>query len=113
MCAAIPSGSTVVVIDGPIAGRLLENVRGDCGVPAARLLDVTVPRVKQVIKGIDGTGRRAVLLGATKNEFNPYPDGTVKQVMNLNTHLDAYDLKGIRTSNRSYSVVVWMWEQSR
>ena len=89
MCAAIPSGSTVVVIDSTIADRLLENIRGDCGVPAAQLLDVTVPRVKQVIKGIDGTGRRAVLLGSTKNEFNPYPDGTVKQVMNLNTRLDA------------------------
>ena len=40
--------------------------RDDCGVPAARLLDVTVPRVKQGINGIDGTGRRAVLLDSTK-----------------------------------------------
>jgi hypothetical protein len=113
ICAAIPSGSTVVVIDGPIADRLLEDIRGDCGVPAARLRDVTVPRVKQVVKGIDGTGRRAVLLGSTKNEFNEYPDGTVKQVLKLNTRLDATDLNGVPTSTQSYSVVVWMWEQNR
>jgi hypothetical protein len=113
LCDAIPSGSTVVVIDGPIADRLLENIRGDRGVPAAGLRDVTVPRVKQVISGIEGTGRRAVLLGSTKSEFNAYPDGTVKRVMKLNTHLDAYDLNGVPTSTRSYSVVVWMWERNR
>jgi hypothetical protein len=110
MCAAIPADATVVFIDGPIADRLLENVRGDCGVPAARLRDVTVSRVKQVVNGIDGTGRRAVLLGSTKTEFNPYPDGMVKQVMNLRTRFDAYDLEGVPTSTRSYSFVVWMWE---
>jgi len=113
ICAAIPSGSTVVVIDGPIADRLLEDIRGDCGVPTARLRDVTVPRVEQVINGIDGTGRRAVLLGSTKNEFNEYPNGTVKQVMKLNTRLDAADLNGVPTSTQSYSVVVWMWERNR
>jgi hypothetical protein len=113
LCAAIPADATVVVIDGPIADRLLEDIRGDCGVPTARLRDVTVPRVKQVIKGIDGTGRRAVLLDSNKNEFNEYPNGTVKQVMKLNTRLDGYDLNGVPTSTRSYSVVVWMWERSR
>ncbi|WP_300613810.1 hypothetical protein [Trebonia sp.] len=113
MCAAIPPDSTVVVIDGPIADRLLENIRGDCGVPAARLPDVTVTKVKQVIKDIDGTGRRAVLLGSAKTEFNPYPDGTVEQVMNLHTQFDAHDLNGVPRSTRSYSIIVWMWEKDR
>jgi hypothetical protein len=113
MCAAIPSGSTVVVIDGPIANRMLGDIRVDCDVPAARLRDVTVSRVKQVIKGIDGTGRRAVLLGSRKDEFNEYPDGTVKQVMKLNTHFDATDLNGVPTTTWSYSFVVWMWERNR
>jgi hypothetical protein len=113
LCGAIPAGSTVVFIDGPVADRLLENVRGQCGVPAARLREVSVPRIRQVISGIEGTGRRAVLLGSTRQEFNEYPNGTVKQVMNLHAQIDGYDMNGVPASTRHYSVVVWMWEQNR
>jgi hypothetical protein len=113
MCAAIPKDATVVVIDGPIADRLLENIRGDCGVPTARLVYVTVARVKQVISSVEGTGRRAVLLGSTPTEFNPYSNGTVTQVMDLHTQLDAYDLNGVLKSTWSFPIVVWMWEQNK
>jgi hypothetical protein len=112
LCAAIPADATVVVIDTHVAYRLLENVRGQCGVPAARLRGVTASRVRQVISGIEGTGRRAILLGATKQEFYGYPDGTVKQVMNYHGQIDGYDLNGVPASTMSYSVVVWMWERS-
>ncbi len=101
-----------MVIDTHVAYRLLENVRGQCGVPAARLRGVTASRVRQVISGIEGTGRRAILLGATKQEFYGYPDGTVKQVMNYHGQIDGYDLNGVPASTMSYSVVVWMWERS-
>jgi len=37
----------------------------------------------------------------------------MKRVMNLNTRIDGYDMNGGPASTRSYSVVVWMWEQSR
>jgi hypothetical protein len=113
LCGAIPAGSTVVFVDSQVADRLLENVRGECGVPAARLRDVSVPKIRQVISGIEGTGRRAVLLGSTKQEFNEYSDGTVKQVMNLHAQIDGYDMNGVPGSTLYYSVVVWMWEQSR
>jgi hypothetical protein len=113
LCGAIPAGSTVVFVDSQVADRLLENVRGECGVPAARLREVSVPRIRQVISGIEGTGRRAILLGSTKQEFNEYSDGTVRQVMNLHAQIDGYDMNGVPASTKYYSVVVWMWEQSR
>ena len=113
LCGAIPADATVVFVDSPDANKLLENVRGECGVPAARLRDVSVPRIRQVISGIEGTGRRAILLGSTKKEFNEYSDGTVRQVMNLHAQVDGYDLNGVPASTRNFSVVVWMWEQSR
>jgi hypothetical protein len=113
LCAAIPADATVVVIDTHVAYRLLENVRGQCGAPAAQLRGVSMPRVIQVISGIEGTGRRAILLGATKKEFNGYPDGTVKQVMNYHGQIDGYDLNGVPASTMSYSLVVWMWERNR
>lgn len=113
LCAAIPSDSSVVVIDNDTADRMLEDIRGMCGVPTARLRYVTVARVKEVIKDIESTGRRAVLLGRYPWDFNAYPDGTVKEVMNLHTQLDSYDLNGVPKSTWSYSMVVWMWEQNR
>jgi hypothetical protein len=113
LCGAIPADATVVVVDGRVADLLLENIRGECGVPAARLREISVPRIRQVIRGIEGAGRRAVLLGATKNEFNEYSDGTARQVMNLRTRLDGHDANGVPASTRPYSLVVWMWEQSR
>ena len=113
LCAAIPADATVVVIDGQVADRLLENVRGQCGVPAARLREISVPRIRQVISDVEGTGRRAILLGSTKNEFNEYPDGTVKRVMSYHGQIDGYDMNGVPATTRYYSVVVWMWEQSR
>jgi hypothetical protein len=113
LCGAIPADATVVAIDGQVADRLLENVRGQCGVPAARLREVSVPRVRQVISGVEATGRRAVLLGATKNEFNEYPDGTVKKAMNYHGQIDNYDMNGVPASTRYYWVTVWMWEQNR
>lgn len=113
LCAAIPSDATVVVTDGPTADRMLEDIRGMCGVPTARLRDVTVARVKEVITGIEGTGRRAVLLGRYASDFNAYQNGTVKEVMNMHTQIDAYELDEVPKSTRSYSIVVWMWEQNR
>jgi hypothetical protein len=113
LCAAIPAGATVVVIDDFIADRMLENIRGDCGVPAARLRDATLPRVRQVISGIEGTGRRAVLLGSKQQEFKGYPAGTVRQAMNLHSQFDAYWMQGVPDSTKPYTIGVWMWEQNR
>jgi hypothetical protein len=113
LCAAIPADATVLVIDGWTADRLLENIRGDCGVPAAGLADVTVSRVEQVISGIEATGRRAVVIGNSQKELSPYPDGTMTQVMALHTQFDAYDFNSVPKSTRNYWIFMWMWEQNR
>jgi xanthosine utilization system XapX-like protein len=113
LCAAIPADSSVVVIDGPIADRLLEAIRGMCGVPTARLRDPTIADVRQVISDITATGRRPVLLGRHATDLSAYSDGTVKEVMNLHTQLDDYDFGGVPRSTWSYSIAVWMWEQNK
>lgn len=113
LCAAIPADATVVVIDGFTADRLLQNIREGCGVPTARLEDPTVSRVNQVISGIEGTGRRAVVLGESSKELSPYSGGTVTQVMALHTQFDAWVFNGVPESTRNYWMTVWMWEQNR
>jgi hypothetical protein len=113
LCAAIPSDATVVVINDWIANRMLENIRGDCGVPAARLDNATVPLVKQVISAIEATGRRAVVLGSYQAQVSSYPGGTTTQVMDLHTQVDAYNMNGAPDWTDSQWVSVWMWEQNR
>jgi hypothetical protein len=113
LCAEIPSGSSVVVINGSIADRMLENIRGMCDLPVARIDYPTTAKVQAVIAGIEATGRRAVLLDASATDFSAYPDGTVEEVMNLHTQLDVWDFSGIPHSTSSYQLVVWMWEQNR
>jgi hypothetical protein len=113
LCAAIPSDATVVVINDWTANRMLENIRGDCGVPAARLDNATVPLVKRVISAIEATGRRAVVLGSYQEQVSSYPDGTTTQVMDLHTQVDAYNMNGAPDWTDSQWVSVWMWEQNR
>jgi hypothetical protein len=113
LCAELPSGSSVVVINGSLADRLLENIRGMCDLPVARIDYPTTEKVQAVIASIEGTGRRAILLGANATDFSAYPDGTVEEVMNLHTQLDIWDFQGVPHSTSSYHFVVWMWEQNR
>lgn len=113
LCAAIPSDATVVVVNGWTANRMLENIRGDCGVPTARVDNATVPLVTQVISGIEATGRRAVVLGAYQWQVSPYPNGTTTQVMDLHAQVDAYNMNGVPSWTGSQWFSVWMWEQNR
>jgi hypothetical protein len=113
LCAAIPSDATVVVINNWTANRMLENIRGDCGVPTARLDNATVPLVKQVISAIEATGRRAVVLGSYQEQVSSYPGGTTTQVMDLHARVDAYNMNGAPDWTGSQWFSVWMWEQNR
>lgn len=113
LCAAIPSDATVVVINNWTANRMLENIRGDCGVPTARLDNATVPLVKQVISAIEATGRRAVVLSSYQEQVSSYPGGTTTQVMDLHARVDAYNMNGAPDWTGSQWFSVWMWEQNR
>ena len=44
LCAAIPEDSSVVIVDGPVADRFTEIVRGMCGDPAVRVTPSGRPR---------------------------------------------------------------------
>ena len=84
LCAAIPEGSSVIIVDGPIADRFTEIIRRMCGDPAARITPsgrTSDPSVVQsVVRGIQQAGRRPVLLAANASELRPY-HGLVRNVM--------------------------------
>jgi hypothetical protein len=109
MCAAIPKNSSVVIVDGPIADRFLEIIRGMCGDPAARVAYPDASVVRSIVQGIQQAGRRPVLLAATASELKPY-GGLVRKVMSLNTTMDGSILMGPARTTHPLTLTVWMWE---
>jgi hypothetical protein len=113
MCAAIPKGSSVVIIDGPVADRLAEAVRGMCGDPTTRVTPSGRPPdasvVQSIVQGIQQAGRRPVLLAAKASELTPY-HGLVRKVMTLSTTMDSSTLMGPPRTTGPLKLSVWMWE---
>jgi hypothetical protein len=113
MCAAIPPHSSVVIIDGPVADRFLEIIRGMCGDPAARITpsgrSPDVSLVRSIVQGIQQAGRRPVLLAATASELKPY-GGLARKVMSLNMRIDSSILTGPPRTTQPLKLSVWMWE---
>jgi hypothetical protein len=111
MCAQIPRNASVVFISQPPADRLLEAVRGMCGVPAARIY---VPRhgtVENVVRGIVQVGRQPVLLAGSRSSLVRY-GGPTKQIMRLRSTIDGSTLTTPPLGVWPYSLNVWMSEPS-
>jgi hypothetical protein len=115
MCAAIPGNSTVVIIDGPVADRLTQAVRGMCGEPAVRVTPSRRPppaaAIRAIVRNIERAGRRPVLLAAQASELRPY-SGLVRKVMALKTTMDTSILTGPPRTTGPLRLSVWMWEPS-
>ncbi|HWC82947.1 MAG TPA: hypothetical protein VG756_23585, partial [Pseudonocardiaceae bacterium] len=113
LCAAIPSGSSVVFVDGPAADRLTEVVRGMCGDPVARATPNTstpkVSSVKEVVRNIQRAGRRPVLLAGTSSELKPYA-GLPRKVMTLHSTMDTDTLMAPPRTTAPLKLNVWMLE---
>ena len=96
LCAQIPADASVVIIDGPMADRWGEAVRGMCDVPVARFPanangepEAPVALVRNAIASIERTGRRPVLLAGSQKELAPFAsDGTITHVVNAPTTED-------------------------
>jgi hypothetical protein len=113
MCAAIPHDAAVVIVDGPVADRLTEAVRGMCGDPAVRVTPSgrppSVSVVRGIVRDIQQAGRRPVLLAAEASELRPY-GGLVRKVMALTTTMDGSTLMAPPRATRPFRLSVWMWE---
>jgi hypothetical protein len=111
MCAALPRGSTVVILDQRAALRFPEVVRGMCGYPAARM----TPRpgsVQQVVRGIRQAGGRPVLLASSRPVLAPY-GGTIKEIMNLPTTKDSNLGTAAPLRPVDQTITLWMAEPAR
>ena len=107
LCAAIGPNASVVVLDQLTADRFAQLVRGMCDTPAAVLADVTPGTVGAVVTGIEGTGRRPVLLAENSPGLIGY-GGTPREVVNLLTTQEAHNLTTPPTRTWLIHYTVWM-----
>jgi len=110
MCAAIPRGSSVVIIDGQTAAWFAQVVRGMCGEPAA-WMGRRPASVRRVIGAIRRAGRRPVLLGIGRSQVAPY--GPAWHVLALRTREDARRRTSPPLVTRPRPITVWMTEPAR
>jgi hypothetical protein len=102
LCRNIPPGSSVVILDQLTADRFAQVVRGICNTPTAILSHPGA--LSTVVRSIEKTGRRPVLLAENKDEL----PGTPKQVVDLLTTQEAHNLTAPPTRTWLIHYTVWM-----
>ena len=105
LCQAIGPDASVVILDSLTADRFAQVIRGICGTPAAVLENPTENNVKTVVSGIEGVGRRPVLLAQQQAEL---AGGEPREVLNLLTAQEAHNLIGPPTRTWLIHYTVWM-----
>ena len=97
-----------MTLDSLTADRFAQLVRGMCGQPAAVIDEPTKADVSAVVSGIEGVGRRPVLLAEYEPELSGY--GEPREVVNLLTTQEAHNLTTPPTRTWGIHYTVWMSE---
>jgi hypothetical protein len=106
LCGALPSHSSVVILDKVAARGFAQVVRGTCGLPTGIVTSTTPGEVGTIIGGIQRAGRRPVLLATKAAELTPY--APPREVVNLSTQQDAHLLTRPATSTWPVQYTLWM-----
>ena len=102
LCGDIGKGASVVIVDSLTADRFAQVVRGICGMPTAVLTNPAA--ITSVVRGIQGVGRRPVLLAEDRAEL----PGNPREVVNLLTTQEAHNLTAPPTRTWLIHYTVWM-----
>ena len=108
LCAAIGPNASVVILDSLTADRFAQVIRGICDTPAAVMTNPAKASIDQVVRGIEGVGRRPVLLAQQPTELTSY--GAPREIVNLLTTQEAHNLTGAPTRTWGVHYTVWMSE---
>ncbi|WP_244312915.1 hypothetical protein [Microbispora hainanensis] len=112
LCRAIPANASVLIVERVTGDRLTQVVRGQCGLPAARVVfpqksDVPLQAdVLRLAEAVRRTGRVPVLLAAEPEQLMAY--GPATRVMSLHTRQDERSLVDPPNGTWSLTINVWM-----
>ena len=123
LCDQIPSDASVLIIDGPLADRMSEVIRGMCNVPVARFpdnanvyKDPAAPQalVAKAVASVEHIGRKPVLLAGNTDELAPFTsEGVVTHAVNLKSTMDGRYLLTKPYNIGKEDLSIWMWEPTR
>ena len=107
LCAAIGPNASVVILDSLTADPFAQVIRGICNTPAAVLQNPTRATVDEVVRGIEGVGRRPILLAQQATELTGY-HVPPREIVNLLTTQEAHNLTAPPTRTWGIHYTVWM-----
>ena len=107
LCGAIPSHSSVVLLDTVAARAFAQVIRGTCDVPTGIVTSTAPGNVSAVIGGIVRAGRHPVLLATKAAELTPY-GASPREIVNLSTQQDEHLLTRPPTSTWPVRYSLWM-----
>jgi hypothetical protein len=113
VCAAIPPGSAVLIVDKTMMRQWGQVIRGMCGVPTAELLTVTPANVTASVRAIERAGRHPVVLASHSGIVYKLPNGTVKKIMTLNMAQDQTLVLHWPRNTSPVHTSVYQWEPAR
>jgi hypothetical protein len=106
MCAQIPRGASVVILDSATNAHFAQVIRGMCGVPVGSMAGQPASSVRTVIGAIAAAGRRPVLLAAGPTRLAGF--GSPVRVLDLATTQDPHELTQLPTAPTPIRFAVWM-----
>ncbi|SIQ51196.1 hypothetical protein SAMN05421833_102310 [Microbispora rosea] len=112
LCRAIPANASVLIAERVTGDRLTQVLRGQCGLPTARVVypqrsDVPLRAdVLRLTEAVRRTGRVPVLLAAEPEQLMAY--GPATRVMSLHTRQDERSLVDPPNGTWSLTIDVWM-----
>ncbi|MEV4294973.1 ArnT family glycosyltransferase [Microbispora rosea] len=112
LCRAIPANASVLIVERVTGDRLTQVLRGQCGLPTARVVypeGSDVPLRADVLRlagAVRHTGRVPVLLAAEPEQLMAY--GPATRVMSLRTRQDERSLVDPPNGTWSLTIDVWM-----
>jgi hypothetical protein len=107
LCGAIPSHSSVLLLDEPAARAFAEVIRGTCDDPTGIVAGDSASQVDLIVSGIERAGRHPALLATRESELAPY-GASPSEIVNVATQQDAHLLTRPPTATWPVHYELWM-----
>jgi hypothetical protein len=130
VCAGIPKGTSVLIIDAKMMLEFGQAIRGTCNVPVAAA-QTTIPggfqpdigntvepaTIVAAVRAIEDSGHQPLVLATTPAEFAPlirqFGDGTVKLLLDQTTNDDEHIYFGEPRNTVSETFTAYGWEPGK
>jgi hypothetical protein len=113
ICAAIPAGSSVLIVSPSMMTEFGQTIRGMCQVPVAAATVLTSANLASDVRHIEDTGRHPFVLASTARELAPLGNGMVKRIMKQETTIDEHLVFGTPKSPLPQIFTAYSWEPAQ